>query len=749
MDFIWEESKDVPSAKTWTVTLNKPIDKKSINKESVYVKDSKGKNVVITTTISSSGDKIIISPPAGGYKPEASYTLYLTTDIKELGGTQLKQNVIKHFTIEKLEDFGQVTQKTYKSSFEITNNGEYNNNYSLSKKGDIVTYSSDSTIIQDQLNTDSVYIPVGATAVVSFDVDIKSPITSPGEELSISSTDEPAYWRVIQSGRIVTEWVTTTQKYATFQVVGLNYYFGRSNKNGIVNYFERATSEDFRFSLEKEAKVHLQTLADNEITIIAPYRVSSYKETPNLFVYDYEVKPNESISIQTNSNNTDVSVDADSQYDYVSYENRNSASFASTQPSSYVKRIRIDEGQEVVMTNKGTRSFVIYGKTDTFEVSEQVEPALSTKELLPKASLEFSNSSIYQTAIQIEGTGEADYASYNEDGSSSGFTHISTSNNSNGIAHLAAKGKTVITNTGKSPLRLTYPTRHLQFKSSIIPALQQVTLSSKSTTIWKSMHPSHNQITISGSGNIDFVEYSHDGRLRQFDQLEIAEKKPYTHYLGGYSALVVTNPGTKPLTLTAPSKLYSYEKTGKEALIEMILEPKQSIVTKNSSDIGSRVKLISEDIYDFVEYYSYGGPGQFGRQQHFTPSIIKSELYLHGDLLITNSGNKPLILFSPAYISLFEATLESALVEKTIKSSEMAKWTNNHNSSIDIILSGSGDYRYISRYGDGSVHSEGSRTLNSAWTNSVVIPSQGTLEITNDGKNTISTYGPSRFLQVK
>ena len=158
--------------------------------------------------------------------------------------------------------------------------------------------------------------------------------------------------------------------------------------------------------------------------------------------------------------------------------------------------------------------------------------------------------------------------------------------------------------------------------------------------------------------------------------------------------------------------------------------------------------MISEDIYDFVGYYTQDGIGQFGRQQHLTSSIIKNEIFLQKDLLITNSGKKPLILYSPAYNSLFEATSEPALVEKTIKSSEKAVWTSNYNSSVGIILSGSGAYRYISRYEDGSVHSEGSRTLNSAWTNSIVIPRHGTLDITNDGKNTISTYGPSRFLQV-
>ncbi|PIC77111.1 hypothetical protein CSV74_07515 [Sporosarcina sp. P19] len=749
MDFIWEESKGVPAAKTWTVTFNKPIDKKSVNKGSVYVRDSQGGEVTITPSVSSSGDKIIISPPDGGYKPEASYTLYLTTDIKELGGTKLKRNVIKHFTIKKSTDPGQVTQKAYKSSFEITNDGKYNVNYSLSKKGDTITYSSDSTIVHNQLNTDYVYIPVGTSAVVSFDVNIKSPILSPGEELSIKPTDEPAYWRVSQSGKSVTEWQTTAPKYYELKIVGRDYYLGYSTKKGIVDYYNRIDSEDFRFGLEKETKAHLQTLADNEITIIAPYRISSYKEMPDLFVYDYEVKPNETISIQANSINTDVTVEANSQYDYVSYDRWNSAKISSTQPTSNVKRIGIEEGQEIVMTNKGTQSFVIYGRADTFKVSKQIETALSTKELLPKESLEFSNTSIYETSIQIDGSGEAEYASYTEDGSSSGYKHITTSTNLNGMTYLTAKGKTVVTNTGKSPLQLTYPTRHLQIESSIIPALHKVTLPSKSTMIWKSMHPAHNQITLSGSGNFDFVEYSHDGQLRDFDQVAITDKKPYTRNLGGYSAFVITNPGIEPLTLIAPSKLYSYEKADKEALTKMILDPTTSAFSKNSGNSHSSLKVISEDIYDFVEFYSQDRIGKFGRQPHLTSSIIKNEIFLNKDLLITNSGKKPLILYSPAYISIFEATSESALVEKTIKSSEKAMWTSNHNSSIEIILSGSGAYRYISRYEDGTVHSEGSRTLNSAWTNSVVIPWHGTLEITNDGKNTISTYGPSRFLQVK
>ncbi|WP_198040317.1 N-acetylglucosaminidase [Sporosarcina ureae] len=97
----WEDhSPDQNPDKPWTVTFNKPVNKNTVNKKSIYITDSKGVTQNNEITYSDSDQKVHIAPPAGNYRSGETYTLHITQAVHNTDGKPLKASVTKTFSIK-------------------------------------------------------------------------------------------------------------------------------------------------------------------------------------------------------------------------------------------------------------------------------------------------------------------------------------------------------------------------------------------------------------------------------------------------------------------------------------------------------------------------------------------------------------------------------------------------------------------------------------------------------------------------
>ena len=95
-----DHSPDQLPNKTWTITFNKPVDQTTVNKNTLYITDSKGITQENTLTYSDSNTRVHIAPPANNYINGETYTLTITQGVKNHEDKPLKVPVTKTFSIK-------------------------------------------------------------------------------------------------------------------------------------------------------------------------------------------------------------------------------------------------------------------------------------------------------------------------------------------------------------------------------------------------------------------------------------------------------------------------------------------------------------------------------------------------------------------------------------------------------------------------------------------------------------------------
>ncbi|MEK5037702.1 GDSL-type esterase/lipase family protein [Sporosarcina sp. FSL K6-3457] len=85
------------SDKYWTISLSKAVDITTIEPTTIYVHDAEAN--VVPAILEGEGQKIIVRAPESGYAP-GTYTLYVTTGLKDHQNNNLKEPVKMTFEIE-------------------------------------------------------------------------------------------------------------------------------------------------------------------------------------------------------------------------------------------------------------------------------------------------------------------------------------------------------------------------------------------------------------------------------------------------------------------------------------------------------------------------------------------------------------------------------------------------------------------------------------------------------------------------
>ncbi|WP_301107737.1 N-acetylglucosaminidase [Sporosarcina sp.] len=99
---VWPHVDNVEPTKTWKISFNKPVDRKTVTNKSIYITDSKGIKLSNVITFSNSDETVQILPPSGNYRAGETYTIHITPAVENRDGKALKEGVTKTFTIEKV-----------------------------------------------------------------------------------------------------------------------------------------------------------------------------------------------------------------------------------------------------------------------------------------------------------------------------------------------------------------------------------------------------------------------------------------------------------------------------------------------------------------------------------------------------------------------------------------------------------------------------------------------------------------------
>jgi len=743
----WVKSLNQPKNKEWTVTFNKKIDSTSVNADSVYVTDPDGKETGVQPTVDSTGKAILIPAPSDGYKAGVMYTLHVTTEVKESQGTNLKSSVSKQFTIRDHSQDDSSIIEPYKTSFEIVNTSSTGEHIRLSFDADTISYIGNSVLETFSLKTNHVYIPAKGTAIVSFDKEVSSPLADTVTGITYHKTDEPAFWRVNLTADSAAAFTKISDGRGYIQIAGGSYFFNESDEPSYLGFFEESPYGHNNIDLNKNTTRSFQPKSGAKINIYATYRSFSFEELSTPFANEYVVKPTKTAVLTTDKMQSSILVDKESTFEYVDYSSYGRIELGMSKPQNHFKSIFLTNDSQYVMTNKGGKKYFVASLAGTFSIQDREEPALQTEILRPQTSKIITNNSLFQTRINISGQGALDYATYNKNGSSRDFDQRTFRKDTPGFLTFENSQKIVLTNTGAEPLQLSYPSMQHRSEDTALQALRKESIEPGATSIWKNTFPVDSSIRVIGNGYIEFAQYNSIGDIQTFGMGEIIQKSLFGMPLWPNNASVITNSGTTPLQLIGPENIFTVHKSNERALQSEIVDSGKTLAIQPAQSSASRALVIAEGSYDFAEYRD-NYVGEFNKKV-FPPSFKSEEMFhLWGELLITNKGEKSLTVYVPNKLTNLTFTDESALLEKTLNPGERVMWINTSDSSVNMVLSGNGPYHYISKDYEATIISENRRTLTPAWTNHEFLPWNGSLEITNEGNESITIYGPARFLTI-
>lgn len=96
------DNQVVYANKKWILEFTGTVGYDDLTKQSIVVTDSKGTKASISLQLGNDNKSIIVYPPEGGYITGESYTLKVGKQVHSSRGTQMKQDRLIHFSIQKI-----------------------------------------------------------------------------------------------------------------------------------------------------------------------------------------------------------------------------------------------------------------------------------------------------------------------------------------------------------------------------------------------------------------------------------------------------------------------------------------------------------------------------------------------------------------------------------------------------------------------------------------------------------------------
>lgn len=103
---------NVPIDKVWTISFSEDIDSRTINHETIYIRDSYGDSVHVRLQADFFNRKQVKVTSSASYKFDSEYYLHMTDGIKSISGKSLNYHTTMKFTTVKNPNLGDLTKIT-------------------------------------------------------------------------------------------------------------------------------------------------------------------------------------------------------------------------------------------------------------------------------------------------------------------------------------------------------------------------------------------------------------------------------------------------------------------------------------------------------------------------------------------------------------------------------------------------------------------------------------------------------------
>lgn len=99
----FEPKVEISETKTWTINFSKELDENTINKENIKVVDQNGNDIDVKVVLRTDKKSIDILPPTSNYTKGQTYSIVVSSRVKDINNKNLKQQTKMSFTIVKDE----------------------------------------------------------------------------------------------------------------------------------------------------------------------------------------------------------------------------------------------------------------------------------------------------------------------------------------------------------------------------------------------------------------------------------------------------------------------------------------------------------------------------------------------------------------------------------------------------------------------------------------------------------------------
>ncbi|MDV6378757.1 glucosaminidase domain-containing protein [Sporosarcina sp. GW1-11] len=205
----WPHSPNEEPNKSWKVSFNKPVDRATVNSNTVYITDSTDVKQPNVLTFSNGDQSIHIAPPIEGYRHAETYTLHITESVRNMDGKALKQSVSKTFTIKEQPTYDVVNVQQDGTTTLIA---KYNTFEEASRR----MQPNQAVLFQGKI----IHMPAGLVATKSFGSSSLTILHS-DKLLKKEVTYVPADTELV--------YVDSTDTYVEIELAGVNYFIKQEN----------------------------------------------------------------------------------------------------------------------------------------------------------------------------------------------------------------------------------------------------------------------------------------------------------------------------------------------------------------------------------------------------------------------------------------------------------------------------------------------------------------------------------------
>ncbi len=407
-----------------------------------------------------------------------------------------------------------------------------------------------------------------------------------------------------------------------------------------------------------DSKAKVLNVADSASGLVA---LQHYTVSPGGSVLVSNYDDNNSQTIQVGGVNANVNINASGQY----------STFTSKKSGGTETLVK---GGSVIITNRDTSSYDIYGAARVIGINSSSVPANFLYNVQPKQAVQAINKSDQSGYVYIEG-GSYEFVLYDEDDSiaSSGKTTSATK-------YVQSGQRIVITNPNTSNLVVSGPYHIFAASDQVEPPTVTKTLGAGASI--KVHNSSAEQTKLLMNGTYDYAEYDASG-----DVADYRSGSTLSNYLLpiGHTVVFTNTSSPNPVTVKIPKEQSQISDSANPALYRYNLPPGGSLEANNLTHNNATIQTNGR--YDYAFYDS------LGIMKYGTYVSNSSFLLQNGQrVAFTNVGVTTDTIYAPYEAFRFSFRSQPITFTRTLEPGQTIKALNISRYSFPVLTNGQHHY---------------------------------------------------------